>query len=72
MVEGGAFQIVAIPCYPWLVGTPPTADAPVGVPTNRRQFEMHPKEEILKFCFIKSVILALAKIDIGWGIRTGT
>ena len=41
MVEGGAFQIVAIPCYPWLVGTPPTADAPVGVPTNRRQFEMH-------------------------------
>ena len=40
--EQGAFQIVAIPCYSWAVGTPPTADAPVGVHTNRRQFEMHP------------------------------
>ena len=40
----GAFQIVAIPSYLWAVGTPPTADAPVGVPTNRRQFEIHPKK----------------------------
>ena len=39
----GAFLIVAIPCYSWLVGTPPTADAPVGVLTKRQQFEMYPK-----------------------------
>jgi len=30
----GVFQIVAILSYLWAVGTPPTADAPVGVPTK--------------------------------------
>jgi hypothetical protein len=33
----------------WAVETPPTAAAPVGVFTNRRQFEMHPNPVTNKY-----------------------
>ena len=46
----GAFQIVASLCFMWAVKTPPTADAPVGVSTNRRQFGIHPA--IMKMHFM--------------------
>lgn len=37
----GAVQIVALLCLPWVVRTPPIADAPVGVCAHRQQFGMH-------------------------------
>ncbi|WP_324556833.1 hypothetical protein [Agriterribacter sp.] len=36
-------KIIALLCFMWAVRTPPMADAPVGGDTNRRQFEMHPR-----------------------------